>query len=44
MTANSYIQVKYASTDTAVSLKAAPSTAYAPASHSIDVIITQAAL
>ena len=44
MTANSYIQVKFASTDTTVGLKAAPSTAYAPASNSIDVIIIQPAL
>lgn len=42
--AGDYVEVKWATTDTTASLKAAPATAYAPASPSSQVIITQPAL
>jgi hypothetical protein len=44
LTANSNVQIMVASTDTTVSLKSAPATAYAPASNAVEVIITQPAL
>jgi len=44
VTANDYIEVKWATTSTTARLKAAASTSYAPASPSVQVIITQPAL
>lgn len=42
--AGDYVEVMWATTDTTASLKAAPATAYAPASPSAQVLITQPAL
>jgi len=39
-----YVEVMWATTDTTARLKAAPATAYAPASPSAQVIVTQPAL
>lgn len=41
---NDYIELMWATTDTTASLKAAPATAYAPASPSVQVVVTQPAL
>ena len=42
--AGDYIEIEWATTDTTARLKAAPSTAYAPASPSVQLIIAQPAL
>lgn len=42
--ANDYVEIMWATTDTTASLVAAPATAYAPASPSVQVIIAQPAL
>jgi len=42
--ADDYVEIMWATTDTSARLKAAPATAYAPASPSVQVIITQPAL
>lgn len=42
--AGDYVEIMWATTDTTARLKAAPATAYAPASPSVQVIVTQPAL
>lgn len=41
LVASDYIEIMFAATDTAVSIKAAPATAFAPGSPAINLVVTQ---